>query len=837
MPESETRIALLRRVDGLFELTVTRREGGQAPTYVERMRPLRRPNNSVGERELLEAWELLGAVREIEPPIVEAVRYILGVTVLDPEGERPTLRPLDITPPPAPHQPTAAHPRAYQGTKDRPPKPKRPDLRDLRPYLCAVGSQDRLVRLLRAELGDIELPQEERDAPPGFRRGLAWFATMEPARYEGARSVHHALDLERDVPLRHAAAVFAHDLTKHVIAWLRLACHVEPARRIQFLDLVRETNAKNCDPESSAAGLTAIAANCTDKNFVTRMRYALAVAHKGDAVGDLHGAFELADLHAPAFDFQTYEDEHGDLAPLAEDARRQLQSFYDAYFPEAEWDAMAIWAACCIDEALPGELANIASAQLQAPAARKLGLALAQAILYDDANLASWRECRDALRRFVEAMQGVPFQVKATSVLAELVWEDLLDHLDYAAKLIPLVCVAPLAEASDIDVPLARFGFVSERNRERLLQAADQSYQVLDKEAARSNDAGLISCGFDSLTKHAEHQFAAAFLEHPRTLCRTSRTLGLLAKPQRDAIVQHVMASPLGGDTAVMSESALLECLAQHGPHAATVPIPKRLRQHVAGDVELTEAQLDRATDIARKAWPAIICERMQELALAQMANSLGRDDVDLRELNEQMLHALKLQAGMQSNQRGIRRLLRACHEGNGNYLRMHPRNQAWLQSHHAIADDWLEGIRVSDEVEGHGVVTLAIEHNPLEALRLGSYAGSCLGLGGSFAWSAAGIVLDINKQVVFARDPKGRFLARQVLGMTDTGRLACYDVYPESRGALRKLFRRFDVAFAERLAVSLATDSEGGDEGDTTIPTLVASEWWDDGIWTGDDE
>jgi hypothetical protein len=41
--------------------------------------------------------------------------------------------------------------------------------------------------------------------------------------------------------------------------------------------------------------------------------------------------------------------------------------------------------------------------------------------------------------------------------------------------------------------------------------------------------------------------------------------------------------------------------------------------------------------------------------------------------------------------------------------------------------------------------------------------------------WAAASIVLDINKQVVFARNSNGRFVTRQVIVITDDNKLACY--------------------------------------------------------------
>ena len=41
----------------------------------------------------------------------------------------------------------------------------------------------------------------------------------------------------------------------------------------------------------------------------------------------------------------------------------------------------------------------------------------------------------------------------------------------------------------------------------------------------------------------------------------------------------------------------------------------------------------------------------------------------------------------------------------------------------------------------------------------MGTYVGSCLGLGGICADSSAAVLLDINKQVVYARDQHGRLL------------------------------------------------------------------------------
>ncbi|MFT4515265.1 MAG: hypothetical protein ACI91B_003979 [Planctomycetota bacterium] len=271
------------------------------------------------------------------------------------------------------------------------------------------------------------------------------------------------------------------------------------------------------------------------------------------------------------------------------------------------------------------------------------------------------------------------------------------------------------------------FGQVPTAVHEELLRAPTHSYVVLDKECMRRTDACLISRGCNSWGRPFPERFATAFAQHARTLCRTSNTLGQLAPPQRDALVQQIMSGPLAHPTNDASATALVERLDRHGPATSTSPVPKKLRQHIAGDLQLSEAQLERAAKLIRAAWPAVIADQVQEVALAHMARKLSTDEVDLATLDDQMLHALKLQSRLVTNQRALRRLLRACHRGDDDYLLQHPISQAWLQEHQSISERWLEGITRPRDLEGHGTLTLAIENNPLEALRMGTHVGSSI--------------------------------------------------------------------------------------------------------------
>ena len=148
-------------------------------------------------------------------------------------------------------------------------------------------------------------------------------------------------------------------------------------------------------------------------------------------------------------------------------------------------------------------------------------------------------------------------------------------------------------------------------------------------------------------------------------------------------------------------------------------------------------------------------------------------------------------------NRRALRRLLKALVRGESNYVRGHPATLRWLAQHPKIdVDLWWSGIRRTE-----GDVMLEVEADPLQALRLGTFVGSCLGLGGGFAASAAAAVLDINKRVRVCGTVRGAWSRVSFLAIADDDRLVCFDVYPGGANAtLRRTFAEYDRAFAAAL-------------------------------------
>ena len=161
-----------------------------------------------------------------------------------------------------------------------------------------------------------------------------------------------------------------------------------------------------------------------------------------------------------------------------------------------------------------------------------------------------------------------------------------------------------------------------------------------------------------------------------------------------------------------------------------------------------------------------------------------------------------------------------------------HPLTRRWLAAQPAVdGARWTSGITLEATVAGIGPLTLRAETDPLEALRLGTYVGSCLSVRGLCDYSAVAVALDVNKQVVYARNRRGSVIARQLLAVSEDDELIVFAVYPLSApAAVKRLFARYDRAFARELGLPIRTGAGGEEE--YTIAEIISSKWWDDGAW-----
>jgi hypothetical protein len=137
-----------------------------------------------------------------------------------------------------------------------------------------------------------------------------------------------------------------------------------------------------------------------------------------------------------------------------------------------------------------------------------------------------------------------------------------------------------------------------------------------------------------------------------------------------------------------------------------------------------------------------------------------------------------------------------------------------------------LERVRLSEatpDSDFEGRITLMVETDPFEVLFMGEYGfASCLSLRGSNAWSAVSNAIDIDKAIVWAKEPGGNVVGRRLLALTPAGILV-YRTYTNRHGlALDQIFDDFVQAYAAHCGAAIA---HGGHAG-----PLLSDRWYDDG-------
>lgn len=137
-----------------------------------------------------------------------------------------------------------------------------------------------------------------------------------------------------------------------------------------------------------------------------------------------------------------------------------------------------------------------------------------------------------------------------------------------------------------------------------------------------------------------------------------------------------------------------------------------------------------------------------------------------------------------------------------------------------------LERVRIAEatpESDFEGRITFSVESDPFEILFMGEYGfASCLSLRGSNAWSAVSNAIDIDKTVVWAREPGGNVVGRRLLALMPEG-LVVFRTYVNRNGlALDRAFDAFVEEYAAHCGVSIARGLHP--------KPLLSDRWYDDG-------
>ena len=718
---------------------------------------------------LLSAWEALGQVRGQTPEVCDALQTVLAGTVLG----TPTPGGLPLLPHPEQERPraTAAHPRAYLGTKYKPPTEKTSAPTDLRPLLCGTGRLDWLTEPQEeARAAEARLPERFRTTLYPLRRGQSTGAA-------DALAVYWALALE-DHPARLAAvaALLTRQPGPNGGAWGTFVAGQADEWRTPLLSFLLASGADAVTvPTLPASFGEMLAEVLAGPDPAYRAYWLLHGLTMGIAPDYLLAGFRLAD--DCAVDELFHSIKRSDHFPAAAFAAlwEQIKGVENTYrgYP------LHFWERCGQYEGM-GEIIEAIPWTRYEPTTAYRYLRLLAAFYWDDltpAQEASKWQCIRQQAPAVEALlQSVPdsFQLKAVEHLSEYFWqwnspETLTELLPLAYTLTRRLCQSPFSKTIETVHVSVDFMVLAPPLRERFLNAPDTSFRKLEAACRRDNDSTLVGWGTWALTRQAGEFAVRGFEQHPERLFKTVKLLGSLAGPQREWVVRE---AALDG-------------------------------QDIRAGLELLERG-----------------------ALAALASGLPAKMETSAER-----HALQMQRRAGDNRRALRRLLDAHWRGDSDYVWDHARTRLWRQKHPGVDwNVWRGGLTVEGVTGAGAAVTLTVETDPLEALKLGTYVGSCLGLGGDFAYSAAAVVLDFNKQVVYARDARGTVVGRQLVAFSEDRKLVCFYVYPlDAQKRLGPLFAAYDRQFSEALGLPIYQPE--GDE-DFEVAHILSHEWWDDSAW-----
>jgi hypothetical protein len=814
--------------------------------------------------ELRASWEHLGRARgATAETLAHVLRVLLGSV---PGAPGPAPARVQLTPPPAPHRRTAAHPRGYRGTIHQPPKRARPEVLDLRPHVLHRAAARALLDSLRPETAGA-LARLEAEGLCAER--LTWVreALQSSSRPEVGLVWRHGLlevrdaelpasllwlgcllepgaprDFHRLLALRGRLALDSHPAVR--MAALRVLARWGPERGLGWLE-----TAASLPPEAQRALLEALLhpdvppvdASRYDPRFESladhapgwRVEYLRGLA-AGLSNDYLLGGFQVLVAHGLR-DILLGWTVPTSSGPVPEAA---LLALFDHVRPRMDGRIFLAWMWALCGQ-LPGFAALIESTPwraLSVEGAERLVLELTEpwSDTSDEERLRWWRAVRPLHPRLLRLLERVAasHHQRAVHMVFHMLgswgakWRgpDWLEPTVFA--LAERLCRPPFS-------PLDRLAYVLEplvahpepEVRARLLRLPERSLLRLEAFCSRGDLAGLIGEAMPSLVQRHGTWVLEALETCPDTLARTVQLLGSLRPRARTEVLEDFGREPwVREDPLQLPPPRLAAWLRERCEDGVDSPLPRKARLAWEAGGALTPGQTERALRRVAEGLPRL---RFQLLARRVLTRLRGHLEADVDE--PRVRHALRMMSLVENNRRGLRRLLTRYFAGERDFALHHPESRAWFARHPRVPEaTWRQGLVRRHEVPGWGELTLAVEQDALEVLRMGTYVGSCFGLQGQSAHSAAAFALDVNKRVLYARDARGSVVARQALALSEDDTLVPFAVYPASTPpALAALFLDYDLAFAEALGLPLHDGPE-----DARVGPVLSQSFWDDGAW-----
>jgi hypothetical protein len=857
-------VCISREPGGLVAQVLSEAEAEPALTRV----PLQelRERESPGRTALLASWEALAQARgATAETLTHVLRVLLGTVPGDEVPSRALGHPW-VEPPPSPHRRTAAHPRGYRGTLHQPPKRRQPGALDVRPHLLhrrdsqallealrpcmeeALGrmasqgySLERLRRMATAleSLGRADAAlayhhgfTEARGAelPPAFARLGALLAGGPEGSFIRLLALRGRLGIDTRPPVFAAAARLLLRWGPGAgLPWLEVAARLPPESQVPLLTALLEPGVAGADASTYDPGIEPFIGT----EFRWRVQYLQGLA-AGHAREFLLSGFRL--LSAWNLGSHARLTWPGKSGPVPEACLLHLGARLEAE-GLGTWSLPWLWTLC---GELPGFGAWLSTLPWEAlsPAAASELVKLLET-LWDShverkVRLRWWTVARRVLPPLLEELRRTPasHQARCVHMLYSAVasdtppWSAPDVRVSTVLAFSERVCKPPFQELDRLSFalePLLRHA--DPEVHQRLWITSERSLLRFEYSCARYTTAGLVGEGMALLVPHDVGLVLDALERFPDVLGRTAQLVGTLRRHVARELLAEFARHPLVcEDPFALPPARMVALLREYCTEGVESPLPRKARLALEGGGALPPGQLARALRVASEGLPRL---RLQLLARAVQDRLRGGLAANARD--SRVLHALQMASLIDDNRRPLRRMLSRYFAGEQDFVTRHPRSREWFQRHPRVDPErWMTGPVSRREVPGMGQVTLALEQDALEALRLGTLVGSCLGLNAVCDYSAAGVVLDVNKRVLYARDSRGQVLARQLLAISADDQLVPFSVYPErTPQALQSLFLEYDLAFAESLGLPLSDGTLYPE-----VENVLSESFWHDGRW-----
>jgi hypothetical protein len=141
---------------------------------------------------------------------------------------------------------------------------------------------------------------------------------------------------------------------------------------------------------------------------------------------------------------------------------------------------------------------------------------------------------------------------------------------------------------------------------------------------------------------------------------------------------------------------------------------------------------------------------------------------------NPDWANAIRLYYSTAKNKRLLKKILSNLGKGDRRWIAAHPQNQNFSKKMEKLGINiktWMKGFEKKWKVAG-GQWRVYSESNPLKILQMGNLFGTCLSIGGSYAYSTIANAVEINKHILFMENEKGHIIGRKLILLHPQGKL-----------------------------------------------------------------